>query len=149
MNDTFSCMRGHKLYRVDENDKGQVYEARRGCKSCPLRKKCMLSQAAKRDYKRLTIDIEAEKYRRRGEALITSDDGIEIRINRSIQAEGSFSLLKAAFGYRRFRTHGMRNIETEWMILCMAGNALRYSIRLANERAGTPLWFKKDKQEAS
>ena len=26
-NDTFSCMRGHKLYRVDDNDKGQVYEA--------------------------------------------------------------------------------------------------------------------------
>ena len=69
----------------------------------------MLSQAAKRDYKRLTIDIEAEKYRRRSEALITSDEGIETRINRSIQAEGSFSLLKAAFGYRRFRTHGMRN----------------------------------------
>ena len=43
----------------------------------------------------------------------------------------------------------MRNIETEWMILCMAGNALRYSIRLANERAGTPFWFKKDRQEAS
>ena len=131
-------MRGHKLYRVDENDKGQVYEARRGCKSCPLRKKCMLSQAAKRDYKRLTMDIEAEKYRRRSEALITSDKGVEI-----------FSLLKAAFGYRRFRTHGMRNIETEWMILCMAGNALRYSIRLANERAGTPFWFKKDKEKAS
>lgn len=98
----------------------------------------MLSQTAKRDYKRLTIDIEAEKYRRKSEALITSDEGIEIRINRSIQAEGSFSLLKAAFGYRMFRTHGMGNIEkTEWMILCMAGNALRYSIRLANERAGT------------
>ena len=148
-NDTFSCMRGHKLYRVDENDKGQVYEARRGCKSCPLRKKCTLSQAAKRDYKRLTIDIEAEKYRRKSGTLITSDKGIETRINRSIQAEGSFSLLKAAFGYRRFRTHGMRNIETEWMILCMAGNALRYSIRLANERAGTPFWFKKDKEKAS
>ena len=59
----------------------------------------MLSQAAKRDYKRLTIDIEAEKYRM-SEALITSDEGIETRINRSIQDEGSFSLLKAAFGYR-------------------------------------------------
>ena len=32
--------------------------------------------------------------------------------------------------------------ETEWMILCMAGNALRYSIRLANSRAGTPFWFR-------
>ena len=71
--------------------------------------------------------------------MITSDEGIEIRINRSIQAEGSFSLLKATFGYRRFRTHGIKNIETEWMILCMAGKALRYSIRLANCRAGTRL----------
>ena len=140
--DTFSCMRGHKLYHIGDTSKGQVYEARRGCKSCPLRKQCMLAQADKHDYKRFIIDIEAEKYRRKSEALITSDEGIEIRINRSIQAEGSFSLLKAAFGYRRFRTHGIKNIESEWMILCMAGNALRYSIRLANSRAGTPFWFK-------
>ena len=144
--DTFTCMRGHKLYHVYDTANGQTYEARRGCKSCPLRKKCMLSQAVKHAYKRLTIDIEAEKYRRKSEALITSDDGIEIRINRSIQAEGSFSLLKAAFGYRRFRTHGIKNIETEWMILCMAGNALRYSIRLANERVGTPFWFRIEQQ---
>ena len=85
--DIFTCMRGHKLYHVYDTSKGQVYEARRGCKSCPLRKQCMLSQAAKHDYKRLTIDIEAERYRRKSEALITSDEGIEIRINRSIQAE--------------------------------------------------------------
>ena len=98
----------------------------------------MLSQAAKHDYKRLAIDIEAERFRRKSEAMITSNEGIEIRINRSIQAEGSFSLLKSAFGCRRFRMHGIRNIEAEWMILCMAGNALRYSIRLANGRAGTP-----------
>ena len=95
-----------------------------------------------RDYKRLTIDIEAEKHRRKSEAMITSDEGIEIRINRSIQAEGSFALLKSAFGCRRFRMHGIRNIEAEWMMLCMAGNALRYSIRLANGRAGTPFWFR-------
>ena len=144
--DVFTCLRGHKLYHVEDTAKGQVYEARRGCKSCPLRKQCMLSQAAKHDYKRLTIDIEAEKYRRKSETLITSDEGIEIRINRSIQAEGSFSLLKAAFGYRRFRTHGIRNIETEWIILCMAGNALRYSIRLANSRSGTPFWFRIEQQ---
>ena len=140
--DTFTCPRGHKLYHADDTAKGQVYEARRGCKSCPLRKQCMLSQAKRYDYKRLTIDIEAEKHRRKSEAMITSDEGIEIRINRSIQAEGSFALLKAAFGCRRFRMHGIRNIEAEWMMLCMAGNALRYSIRLANGRAGTPFWFR-------
>ena len=142
----FTCMRGHKLYHVHDTSRGQVHEARRGCKSCPLRKQCMLSTADKHDYKRLTIDIDAEKYRRKSEVLITSEKGIEMRINRSIQAEGSFSLLKAAFGYRRFRTHGIRNIETEWMILCMAGNALRYSVRLANGRAGTPFWFRIEQQ---
>ena len=146
-NDTFTCMRGHTLHHEEDLKDGRgVYVCRRGCKSCPLRKQCMLSTADKHDYKRLTIDIEAEKYRRKSEVLITSEKGIEMRINRSIQAEGSFSLLKAAFGYRRFRTHGIRNIETEWMILCMAGNALRYSVRLANGRAGTPFWFRIEQQ---
>ena len=144
--DAFTCMRGHKLFHVGNVSKGQVYEARRGCKSCPMRKQCMLSKAKKYDYKRIVIDIEAEKYRRKSEAAISDREGIEIRINRSIQAEGSFSLLKAAFGYRRFRTHGIKNIESEWAILCMAGNALRYSIRLANGRAGTPFWYSLEQQ---
>lgn len=143
--DAFICMRGHKLYHVDDTARGNVYEAKRGCKSCPLRKQCMLSRAGKADYKRLTIDIEAERYRRKSEAMITGEEGIEIRINRSIQAEGSFSLLKSAFGCRRFRYHGMDNIESEWRILCMAGNALRYSIRLSSGKAGTPFWFSIDK----
>ena len=34
----------------------------------------MLSQAKRYDYKRLTIDIEAEKHRRKSEAMTTSDE---------------------------------------------------------------------------
>ena len=87
--DTFTCPRGHKLFYVGDTARGQVYKAKRGCKSCSLGKQCMLSAAKRCDYKSIVIDIEAEKYRRRSEAMITSNKGIEIRINRSIQAEGS------------------------------------------------------------
>ncbi len=53
--------------------------------------------------------------------------------------------LKDAFGYLRFCTHGIKNIESEWMMLCMADNALRYSVLLTNGRAGTSFWFSIDK----
>ena len=56
------------------SDIEEVYEARIGCKSCPLRKQCMLSAAKKHGCKWLSIDIEVERYRRKNESLITSDE---------------------------------------------------------------------------
>ncbi len=36
-------------------------------------------EKSKEDYKRLIIDMEAEKYRRKSEAMITGEERIEIR----------------------------------------------------------------------
>ena len=58
----------------------------------------MFYQTTKHDYKRLAIDIEAENHRRRIGALIMSGEEQRIRMNRCIQTEGSFTLLKSAFG---------------------------------------------------
>jgi len=39
---------------------------------------------------------------------IISEEGIELRVNRSIQVEGSFSVLKEDYGFRRFCCDGKR-----------------------------------------
>lgn len=53
---------------------------------------------------------------------ITSERGIELRMNRSIQVEGAFGLLKNDFGFRRFLTRGKRNIRIELFFLALGFN---------------------------
>ena len=142
--DEFRCMRGHRLVNTGKVSKrGEAsYKCTRGCKSCPLRRQCMKSAAGKSDYKVLRLDVETELYRRESLRNITSHEGCEIRANRSIQAEGSFALIKNVFHSRRFHYKGLANIETEWTFLCMAENVLRFSHRLRQDKIGTPFWYR-------
>ncbi|EHL15665.1 hypothetical protein HMPREF9628_02286 [Peptoanaerobacter stomatis] len=63
-----------------------------------------------------------EKYRKQSQENIQSEEGINERINRSIQAEGVFSKLKEGLGYKRFRHKGKKNIEKEIDMMAIAIN---------------------------
>ena len=141
--DEFRCIRGKKLVNTGKvNKRGETsYQCTRGCKCCPMRKQCMKSAAKKFDYKVLTLDVETELYRRKSLENITTHEGCEIRANRSIQAEGSFALIKNVFQTRRFHYRGLENTETEWTLFCMAENVLRFSHRLRKDKVGTPFWY--------
>ena len=43
---------------------------------------------------------------------LISEEGVLLRMNRSIQVEGVFGVLKEDYGFRRFLTRGKKNIET-------------------------------------
>ena len=60
------------------------------------------------------------------EANITTEEGIKLRLHRSIQVEGAFGLLKNDFGFRRFLTRGKRNVRTELFLLAMGFNLKKY-----------------------
>jgi hypothetical protein len=121
-----------------------LYDAKRGCVGCAYRRACMKGQAAKQRFKRMQYNPVAEEYRAKSLANITSEKGVEARLNRSIQAEGSFTLIKDALGLRRFLTKGMANVETEWILLCMAANALRLQAKIRSGRLGIPTWYHLD-----
>ena len=53
---------------------------------------------------------------------ILSDEGILLRINRSIQAEGSFGELKQDMQFRRYLSRGTSNVLAESILLAMAKN---------------------------
>lgn len=141
--DEFRCLRGHRLVNTGRvNKRGETtYSCTRGCKTCPLRKQCMKSSAKRFDYKALTLDIDCERARRKSLHNITTLEGCEIRANRSIQAEGSFALIKTVFQSRRFHFRGLKNTETEWTLFCMAENVLKLSHRLRQGKVGTPFWY--------
>lgn len=51
------------------------------------------------------------KYREEDLERILSDEGILLRINRSIQAEGAFSELKQNMQFRRYLSRGTANVS--------------------------------------
>ena len=55
-------------------------------------------------------------------ARLTSEEGIQLRVNRSIQAKGVFANIKADMGFRRFLSRCNANVLVETMLLAMAHN---------------------------
>ena len=60
------------------------------------------------------------KQNEKAEQLIASDDGIILRMNRSIQVEGAFGVLKEDYAFRRFLTGGKHNTNAVFIAqLCI------------------------------
>lgn len=112
--DCFICKRGKKLklkYISKKKNKygyeihTHVCQCKRGCKSCTLRSLCM--KKSKAHYKRVQINHTLAKYLKVSRDNITSAEGQEIRVNRSIQAEGAFTQIKKNMSFQRFQHKGM------------------------------------------
>ncbi|MDU2201852.1 MAG: transposase [Anaerococcus hydrogenalis] len=74
-----------------------------------------------------------QKYRKESLENISSDQGIEEIINRSIQAEGAFSKIKSGLNYKRFRHRGKANITSEICLLSMALNLNKLASKIENK----------------
>ena len=79
-----------------------------GCEGCDFKKQCTKAAGNKRIS---TSKLFSEK---RAESLhnITTPEGILLRMNRSIQVEGAFGVLKEDHGFRKFLMRGKKNVET-------------------------------------
>ena len=81
------------------------------------------------------------------EERISTPKGILLRVNRSIQVEGAFGVLKQDYGFRRFLTRGKKNNETRLFILAMAFNIQKLCARVASGRFGKSLFELKAAQK--
>ena len=70
---------------------------------------------------------------------ITTEKGVLLRMNRSIQAEGAFGVLKEDRQFDRFLTRGNPNVTTELFLLCFGYNVNKLHAKIQNERCGKPL----------
>ena len=73
------------------------------------------------------------------EEKINSEQGKLLRVNRSIQAEGVFAMVKEDMGFRRFLLRGAVKVEVEWTLLSLAYNVLKLHHKLQTNRLGTGL----------
>ncbi len=68
---------------------------------------------------------------------ITSERGIQLRMNCSIQVEGAFGQLKNDFGFRRFLTTGKQNVYTEMLFLAFGFNLKKRWMKQQKNRLKT------------
>ena len=80
------------------------------------------------------------KTQKRGFERIISDEGVLYRMNRSIQAEGSFGDIKQDMQFRRYLSKGSVNVLAESTLLAIARNINKLHNKIQNERTGTHLF---------
>ena len=107
------------------------------CGRCPHKSKCHKSQNG---YRTVRVNQTLNEYRPKVLEALTGDEGVLLRMNRSIQVEGVFGVLKEDFGFRRFLTKGKRNIETQFFLLAFAFNIKKLCNRIKKGRIGLDLF---------
>nr|WP_265335186.1 transposase [Ruminococcus albus] len=75
--------------------------------------------------KTLAISHKFKELRAESLENITTEFGKQLRMNRSIQAEGVFGVLKQDHDFRRFLWQGQKYIKTEFLLLGLAYNIKR------------------------
>lgn len=73
------------------------------------------------------------------EERIKSEEGIILRVNRSIQVEGAFGIVKQDMSYRRFLLRGQVKIQTELYLLGLAYNINKLHNKRQKQRSGKHL----------
>lgn len=116
----------HRIYRADD------------CSSCPLKDKCFSS---KRSCKEIKVSLRFLEQRKRSTENITTEQGIKLRVNRSIQVEGAFGIIKQDMGFRRFLTRGKHKTEAQFFLIAFAFNLMKLQSRMENGRFNSDLFM--------
>ncbi len=83
---------------------------------------------------------EFTEQREKMKEKIKTEEGKQLRLNRSIQAEGVFAYIKTDLKFRRFMLKGIVKTGSEWTLLALAYNILRMHHKGMNGRLGTHLY---------
>ena len=119
-----------------------VYECT-DCDGCAMKEKCIRSCGSKKPleerHKVLYVSKRFARQREEMEKKINTEEGILLRVNRSIQAEGTFAFAKEDMEFRRFLTRGKKKVAAEWLLLSLAINILKLHFKIQKGRLGTGL----------
>ena len=144
--DCYLCAGGRKLYfnRASTRKNDSVfttcnYYRCSSCSGCSLQQQCTKSKNP--DYcKEIKFCEEFLQSREKAHQLLVTQRGTLLRMNRSIQVEGAFGVLKSNRQFRRFLMRGKTNISLELFLLCLAFDLKKYWGKLQHDRLKTHLF---------
>ena len=150
--DFYTCMNGCKLENCGTKDRRTasgyirtetIYRCNE-CLGCPHKSECIKGKNWKipEDERFKTLSVSRKFERQRKECLerIVSDEGIQLRANRSIQAEGAFALWKEDQKFRQFLCRGQANVYAESVLMAIAQNIGNLHRRIQAGRLGLHLY---------
>ena len=142
--DTYTCHAGKKLgavyVRKQKSKSGYqsevtVYECE-DCSGCPYKEKCTKAKGNKK----LSLSKNFLKKRQESYENILSEKGVLYRMNRSIQVEGAFGVLKNDYEFQRFLLRGKTRVKLEILLLCLGYNLNKLHAKIQNGRTGRHLF---------
>lgn len=136
--DAFVCTQGRFLPRKGDGRRksasGYVrnfaYYECPSCTGCPVKENCTKTTTDKR----IQVSWAFEKYRKESRENIVSEEGKILRVNRSIQSEGAFGVLKEAYGFTRFLLRGKAKVAIEMLLLSLAYNVNKLHHKIQGNR---------------
>lgn len=151
-NDHYTCKNGKllELKYVNHQKSKHGYVSEKSiykceeCNGCPYKNDCIKGKNWKipenERMKTLSVAKTFEKYRKEGLDRLLSEEGVLLRVNRSIQVDGSFGELKQDMQFRRYLSRGTANVLAESILLAMSRNVNKLHNKIQQGRTGTPLF---------
>ena len=115
-----------------------------GCSGCPFKTDCIKGNNCKTpmEDRQKVLYVSKKMKEKRQETLerITSDYGTQLRMNRSIQAEGSFANIKEDMAFRRYLYRGNANVTAQSILLAIGYNINKLHHKIQAGRTGRHLF---------
>ena len=121
----------HKKSGTGYESEVTIYECE-DCNDCHYKNKCTKAQGnRKMQVSKLFVQKRDISYQN-----IMSPTGTLLRMNRSIQVEGAFGVLKSDYHFKRFLTRGKNSVKTEFLFLCLGYNLNKLHSKIQKNRMG-------------
>lgn len=148
--DTYTCAKGRKLtFKFSKKTKkksgvvihSRIYECG-SCNKCGLRSKCQKPYKGKqpKNNKRLYISTYYNLLQKDNLSRFTTEYGTLLRVNRSIQVEGAFGVIKQDYRYKRMLRRGKENVEKDLYFIAFGFNLRKLYNRIQANRIGQSLF---------
>lgn len=150
--DSYTCKNGKKLIvcgtRRSRTASGYVtvstiYRCSE-CSGCPFKGKCIKGNNCNTPMEERSkiLYVSKTKEEKRAENLerILSDYGTQLRMNRSIQAEGTFAVVKEDMGFRQYLYRGKDNVQAESVLVAIAYNINKLHWKIQSQKSGIRLY---------
>ena len=129
---------GHRKRKTKSGFEQQIslYQAE-DCTGCPYKEHCTKAK----ENRTIKINWAFEAARAASLERINSEKGILLRINRSIQSEGAFGVLKEDRHFRRLRRRGTEGVFAEILLYAIAFNIEKLHAKEQCGRLKTMLFY--------
>ena len=150
--DSYICRNGRELTVTNERRSKtasgyvsvKTYYRSPDCTGCPYKTECIKGNNCKTpmEKRNKVLMVSKTMSQKRAEDLerITSEYGTMLRMNRSIQAEGSFVDVKEDMNFRRYLYRGKANALAESILLAMGRNINKLHCKIQTGRTGSHLF---------